>query len=151
MIRMIVFDYGRTLYDRETDQLFPDAVFVVKQLSRKYKLSIVSYSTKENEAERIDVLKINGILRCFDVIRFTNDVDKKSQEYNNILQEFNLKAHEVAVVDDYVIRGIAWGNQAGATTVWYQNGKFANVMPDEKTGQPNFIIHSLSELTDIFT
>ena len=28
--KMIIFDYGRTLYDRETDDFFPDAIPVIK-------------------------------------------------------------------------------------------------------------------------
>ena len=41
MAKMIIFDYGRTLYDRETDDFFPDAIPVVKTLAEQYRLSIV--------------------------------------------------------------------------------------------------------------
>ena len=38
MAKMIIFDYGRTLYDRETDDFFPDAIPVVRTLAEKYRL-----------------------------------------------------------------------------------------------------------------
>ena len=71
------------------------------------------------------------------------------KEYGNLLRKVDLEANEVVVVDDYIIRGIAWGNVAGATTVWLQNGKFADLVPNDETGDPDFPIHSLSELPKI--
>lgn len=149
MIRAVIFDYGRTLYDRDEDQLFPDAVSVVRQLSDRYRLAIVSFCPKEEEAERISILKDHGIFECFDDTQFTDEIDEKGERCSDVLQKFGLVATEVAVVDDHIIRGVAWGNQVGAMTIWFQRGKFAHVLPDEATGQPNHIIHSLQELLRI--
>ena len=33
--------------------------------------------------------------------------------------------------------------------VWFQNGKFADLTPNDETGDPDFTIHSLSELPKI--
>ena len=151
MIKMVIFDYGRTLYDREADRMFPDTVFVIRELSRQYRLGIVSYSRENEVEERIEELSKEGILDFFEDIRFTSIPENKAQKYNEVLREFDLQASEVAVVDDYVIRGIAWGNKVGATTVWFKNGKFAKVLPDKDTGQPSYIIHSLSDLVNILT
>ena len=146
---MIIFDYGRTLYDRETDDFFPDAISVVKTLAEKYRLSIVSVSPADEEEARIEALREQGILDHFEEIVFTESGDAKSKEYEALLRKVDLKAHEVVVVDDYIIRGIAWGNAAGATTVWFQNGKFADLTPNDETGTSDFTIHSLSELLKI--
>ena len=147
--KMIIFDYGRTLYDRETDDFFPDAIPVVKTLAEKYRLSIVSVSPADEEEARIEALREKGILDHFEEIVFTASGDAKSKEYEALLRKVDLKANEVVVVDDYIIRGIAWGNAAGATTVWFQNGKFADLVPNDETGDPDFTIHSLSELLKI--
>ncbi len=144
--KMIIFDYGRTLYDRETDDFFPDAIPVVKTLAEQYRLSIVSVSPADEEEARIEALREQGILDHFEEIVFTASGDAKSKEYEALLRKVDLKANEVVVVDDYIIRGIAWGNAAGATTVWFQNGKFADLVPNDETGDPDFTIHSLSEL-----
>ena len=147
--KMIIFDYGRTLYDRETDDFFPDAIPVVKTLAEQYRLSIVSVSPADEEEARIEALREQGILDHFEEIVFTASGDAKSKEYEALLRKVDLKANEVVVVDDYIIRGIAWGNAAGATTVWLQNGKFADLTPNDETGDPDFTIHSLSELPKV--
>ena len=149
MAKMIIFDYGRTLYDRETDDFFPDAIPVVKTLAEKYRLSIVSVSPADEEEARIEALREQGILDHFEEIVFTASGDAKSKAYEALLRKVDLKANEVVVVDDYIIRGVAWGNAAGATTVWFQNGKFAALVPNDETGDPDFTIHSLSELLKI--
>jgi len=146
--KMIIFDYGRTLY-RETDDFFPDAIPVVRTLAEKYRLSIVSVSPVDEEETRIEALREKGILDHFEEIVFTASGDAKSKEYEALLRKVDLKANEVVVVDDYIIRGIAWGNAAGATTVWFQNGKFADLVPNDETSDPDFTIHSLSELPKI--
>ena len=66
MAKMIIFDYGRTLYDRETDDFFPDAIPVVKTLAEKYRLSIVSVSPADEEEARIEALREQGILDHFE-------------------------------------------------------------------------------------
>ena len=99
---MIIFDYGRTLYDRETDDFFPDAIPVVKTLAEKYRLSIVSVSPADEEETRIEALREQGILDHFEEIVFTASGDAKSKEYEDLLRKADLKANEVVVVDDYI-------------------------------------------------
>ena len=146
MIKLVIFDYGRTLFDREKDALFPDTVDVVRELSKRFKLCIVSYSPDEEVPGRIDVLRKNGILDCFEGLHFVDDPERKFDKYDEVLRTRGLEAPEVAVVDDYVIRGIAWGNQRGATTIWFRRGKFADVLPNDQTGEPTFTIKALSDL-----
>ena len=47
-----------------------------------------------------------------------------------------LSAPQVAVVDDRVVRGVAWGNRHGAVTAWRRNGPFRAELPDAATGAP---------------
>lgn len=121
MNRLIAFDYGRTLFDRDTDE----------------------------ENERIVVLKEAGIYECFSDIRFVSVAEEKDEEYQRILDKFGLDATDLVIVDDYVIRGIAWGDKAGATTIWFQNGRFSKVYPNACTGQPTYTIHSLAEMLEL--
>ena len=96
--------------------------------------SIVSVSPAYEEEARIEALREQGILDHFEEIVFTENGDAKAKGYEALLRKVDLKANEVVVVDDYIIRGIAWGNAAGATTVWFQNGKFADLTPNNETG-----------------
>ena len=85
--KMIIFDYGRTLYDRETDDFFPDAIPVVRTLAEKYRLSIVSVSSAAEEESRIEALREQGILDHFEEIVFTASGDAKSKEYEALLRK----------------------------------------------------------------
>ena len=90
--KMIIFDYGRTLYDRETDDFFPDAIPVVKTLAEQYRLSIVSVSPADEEEARIEALREQGILDHFEEIVFTASGDAKSKEYEALLRKVGLIA-----------------------------------------------------------
>lgn len=144
----IIFDWGRTLYDRDQDELFPDAKAVLVYLSRRYKLAIVSLAPDGDIEARLAVLRCHAIESLFTAIRFTpND---KDGSYRATLRDLDLRADEVAVVDDRVCRRIRWGNDNGARTIWFQNGKFSTELPDDLTGSPMHVIHTLSELMSLY-
>jgi len=52
MIKAVIFDWGRTLYDNENNDLFPDAKEILEYLSKKYKLAIVSMANSEEAQKR---------------------------------------------------------------------------------------------------
>lgn len=61
------------------------------------------------------------------------------------MAKYNLNFGETAVVDDRIVRDIAWGNRSGATTVWFQNGEFANELPTPETGNPTHLIAEFAQ------
>jgi FMN phosphatase YigB (HAD superfamily) len=143
-LKAIIFDWGRTLYDPEKQALFPCAEEALAELAGRYILAIVSLATDGDFARRYAILKATNLERYFDVIQFAQK-DKDSL-YEQTISQLGLKPDEVAIVDDRVIRGIRWGNQHGALTIWMRNGKFKDEMPDEQTGQPDYIITDIEEL-----
>lgn len=90
------------------------------------------------------VLRSHSIEQLFSSIRFT--ANDKDASYRATLNDLDLRGDEVVIVDDRVCRGIKWGNENGAQTIWFQNGKFSNELPDDHTGSPMHVIHSLTEL-----
>lgn len=143
-VKAIVFDWGRTLYDNEQEELFPEARAVLDALSKKFRLAIVSLATDGDMARRWDVLRRTQIEAHFESILFaTGDKDGL---YVTTLSRMGLAPEEVAIVDDRVIRGIRWGNQHGATTIWFRRGKFRDELPSSETGAPDLIIGNLTEL-----
>ncbi len=147
-IKAIMFDYGRTLYDRDRKQFFPEVRQVLEYLYPRYKLAIVSIA-KENfpAEERIKQLEVSGFDRYFSSMLF--DESHKDHLFSETLEKFKLKPIDAAFVDDRVQRGITWGNKHGAMTIWYRNGKFANELPDASTGNPTYTIENLSSLKEI--
>ncbi len=151
-IEALIFDYGRTLYDPGNITLFPDAGATIAALASKYRLAIVSLVSgddhEERTAARIAMLQHHQLDTYFSAILF--GPANKERLYQQTLERLSLPASQVAIVDDRMIRGIAWGNKQGATTVWFRNGKFRDELPTVETGQPTYTIHHLTELLDIF-
>jgi FMN phosphatase YigB (HAD superfamily) len=144
MIKAIIFDWGRTLYDSERQALYPHTEEVLSDLSIKYKLIIVSLASDGNISQRNSLLQDSGIAKYFTAVYFA-ERDKDSL-YRIALQALDLKPQEVAIVDDRVIRGIRWGNQHGATTIWLRQGKFMDEEPDEETGAPTYCISKIEDM-----
>ena len=146
MIKRVAFDYGRTLFDRENNSFFPEVHSVLSELSKKFKLSIVSYAKPDDVEVRIRAMKSHGIWDLFDGVWFVDEPELKHSALDELLMKYNLAPCEVAVVDDYVLRGISWANARGAVSIWFRNGKFAAILPDEIVGPPSFEISNFGEL-----
>jgi FMN phosphatase YigB (HAD superfamily) len=148
-LEVIVFDYGRTLFDRESNQFFPDAQSVLTELSKNYRLAIVSYSKPSEVAERIQLLKEAGLYDLFSSIVFTDQPEKKHTEYHNFARSASVEPNQMAIVDDHLIRGVLWGYRNSSITFWFKNGKFSDVVPSEEVGLPTYTISTLTEIIEI--
>lgn len=147
MVKAIIFDWGRTLYDSENQMLFPGTEAILQILSKLYLLVIVSLASDGNIEKRIQILRECGIEKYFIAVYFAQN-DKDSL-YTIALSRLTLMPREIAIVDDRVVRGIRWGNANGATTIWLRQGKFMNEEPDGKTGPPTYIVSSLQEIRSL--
>ncbi len=146
-IKAIIFDWGRTLYDSENQELFPGTEKVLQFLSKLYLLVVVSLASDGNIEKRIQVLHECGIEKYFAAVYFAQN-DKDSL-YAIALSRLLLTPREVVIVDDRAIRGIKWGNAHGATTIWLRRGKFMHEEPDQETGPPTYVISTLEEICSL--
>jgi FMN phosphatase YigB (HAD superfamily) len=148
---LFIFDWGRTLYDPEHECLFEHTKATLSYLQEKgHTLCVVALATagQEKIAERQRIIEKENLGRYFVSVQF--DVENKDAMYVRALEMHGVAPHDVVIVDDRVVRGIAWGNAHGCTTVWVQNGKFADELPDEKTGMPTYTIREIGELRNLF-
>jgi len=147
-IKAVIFDYGRTLYDRENSDFFPETYEVLDYLHLKYKLAIVSIATDKDPPEtRIRALKERNLFNHFESVLF--DSFDKDHLFVDTLEKLKITPKEVAIVDDRVMRGITWGNKNGAMTVWLRGGKFADELPNSETGKPSHTIENLLSLKNL--
>lgn len=149
-MKFIIFDWGRTLYDPEKGELFPDTRPTLEYLkSEGHTLSIVALATAGQAKidERMQIIEEEKLFPYFATVKF--DVADKDRMYEDTLRELDIASADTAIVDDRVIRGIKWGNQHGCQTIWVKNGKFKDELPDEETGNPTHIITSVGELRAI--
>jgi len=147
IIKAVIIDWARTLYDNDQGRLFPDSLQVVQSLSKHYALAIVSLVVTGTVEQRWRVIDANNLRPYFRSILFVKE--NKDEAYQRVLRELNVPIEQVAIIDDRVIRGITWGNRHRAVTIWVQRGKFSNELPTVETGQPTHTVTTLQSVLPI--
>lgn len=135
----IIFDYNRTIFDPEQQELYSGVLELITYLSDKHELFLVS----KNEAGRKEKLDSLGISSFFEKIIFTNN--KTTQLFSEIVNGEN----NVIVVGDRILGEITIGNKLNLITVWLKQGKFSNEHPVSDEQKPKHIIYDISELKEI--
>lgn len=147
LTKAIIFDWGRTLHDPETDSLFEGVSELLKDLSSKYVLALVTLAKSEPPEVRKKKIEESGVSQYFKLILAGGD--DKDEMYEQVLVDLALDPSEIAIVDDRTVRGIAWGNRKGLFTIWLQKGKFASELPSAETGMPSQMIQDIGDLRKI--
>ena len=142
MIKGIIFDWGRTLYDNDKKELMDGAIFVLKELkNKKYKLCLV---TRGVHQEKENAIKKTNVVQYFEEIFFVHE--KVENDFVKCLNAMNLKHDEVMVVGDKVRNEVKVGNVLGMTTVWFRNGKYKDEVPEHDLEKPK---HTILNLRDV--
>jgi ribonucleotide monophosphatase NagD (HAD superfamily) len=139
----ILFDYNRTLFNPETESLYPGAVELLENLAPKAMLLLVS----KNEPTRSDKLERLGIKKFFKKVAF---VDLKTEQLFKDLVSAAGGTGPVLVVGDRVQGEIRVGKAAGFITVWVKQGKFAEILPTEEE-TPTYTVNDIRELQKIIS
>lgn len=143
MIKLIIFDYGGTIYNPTTDQLYPVTEELLTKLrDSKFKLSLVSRA--DNVKQRLDDFKRFYLGNYFEFMEAVPET--RSKNFIPILKKFNFMPEECLVVGDYVKSEIKEGNKIGIKTIWIKNGEFPNVLPQKDQEKPDYMIESLENL-----
>ena len=146
MIKLIIFDYGGTIYNPQIDQLYEgtrDFLNILRDLN--FKLALVSMAGNKNK--RLNDFKRFHLENYFEIMEVVTD--NKSKTFIDILKKFNIPPEQCLVVGDYVQSEIKEGNIIGATTIWIKNGEFPNRLPLAKQEKPDYCIKSLEELVPL--
>ena len=142
-IKAIIFDWGRTIYDKDNEMLFPETLEVLEYCAKKYTLVVVSLATDGDIEGRFKKLDTFGIRKFFQFALF--HVADKDSLLRNTVGNLQLDPSEILVVDDRIKR-LEWSIKNGLKTVWIKKGKFEHELPDSSTGNPNYTLSSLQEL-----
>jgi len=135
----IIFDYNRTIFDPEQQELYSGVFELITYLSVKHELFLIS----KNESGRKEKLDSFCISKFFNKIVFTDN--KSIKIFKEIVGEEN----NVIVVGDRVAGEITIGNKLNLITVWLKQGKFSNEYPVSDEQKPKHIIYEISELKEI--
>ncbi len=149
MIKAVIFDWGKTCWDADKKQLAENVEDVLIFLkSKNLPLALVSLVNKENSEpieERRERIEKGPIRKYFDMFVIGEGYNKDPL-LEDALGQLKIPPAEILVVDDRVIRGIAWINRHGGTSIWYRSGKFSNELPQNDEQKPNFTVSSMKEL-----
>lgn len=145
MIKGIIFDFNRTIYDPETSKLTSGALDLLDSLKNKgYKMCLLSKKTKE---DRIELIIGSGLEKYFSDIRVI-DGEKTLMDFERCARVMTLDNPEIAVVGDRIRSEITPGNKLGMRTIWYKSGKFSSETPRTPEEEPTYTLTRLEELTD---
>lgn len=145
-VRLVIFDFNRTLYDPETEALIPGAMDTLVALQATgVRLALVS----RNEANRARILEQLGVREFFTHVEFVSEKDP--MVFLSLLRTCNLEPQDVCVVGDYLFDEIRSANGCGMRTVWFKSGRFADLVPQVPNDIPQYIIEQLPQLLDLFS
>ena len=135
----IIFDYNRTIFDPDTDTLYPGALELLQRLSARHELVLVS----RNEPARKKRIEELTITNYFQKIVFVNEKSKQ------LFEEITGNEKKVMVVGDSIHDEIKIGNQLGLITVRLKKGKFAVEIPKDDDERARYEIMDINELENI--
>lgn len=137
----ILIDFNRTIFDPNTNRLYPRAVEILKYLAQSYDLYLIS----KMESDRMEKLEVLGIKDLFVKAYFVEE--KTEKLFEEILQTYD-KKHSY-VIGDVVKNEISIGIKIKTNTIWVRQGKFKDIELPSWHEKPTHIIKELEEIKNI--
>lgn len=130
---LVIIDFNRTLYDPDTERLMEGAEAFLSGLTQKG-ATLVLVSKKEGSRET--KLAELGIADLFTEALF---VEQKTEAlFREIIMRYG--AEHNYVLGDYLYQEIRAGKLAGATTIHFKNGYFADLEPEHSSDVPDHVV-----------
>ena len=144
-------DYGVKVpaWRHDLEVLYPDTKELLQRLSQKYKIGIIANQDFGTEQRLTD----------FNVYQYINLVIASAEEgvakpdlriFQIALDRANCKPEEAVMVGDRIDNDIIPANKIGMTTVWIKQGFGCYAEPKTVEEQPDYIVNSLAEITEVF-
>ncbi|MEE0874829.1 MAG: HAD-IA family hydrolase [Ruminococcus sp.] len=144
-------DYGVKVpaWRHDLEALYPDTKEVLQRLSQKYKIGIIANQDFGTEQRLTD----------FNVHQYIDLVIASAEEgvakpdlriFQIALARADCKPEEAIMVGDRLDNDIVPANKIGMTTVWIKQGFGSYAEPKTVEEQPDYIVNSLAEITEVF-
>ena len=133
----------------DLEALYPDTKEVLQRLSQKYKIGIIANQDFGTEQRLTD----------FNVHQYIDLVIASAEEgvakpdlriFQIALARADCKPEEAIMVGDRLDNDIVPANKIGMTTVWIKQGFGSYAEPKTVEEQPDYIVNSLAEITEVF-
>ena len=150
-IMSVAKDYGVKVpaWRHDLEVLYPDTKEVLQRLSQKYKIGIIANQDFGTEQRLTD----------FNVHQYINLVIASAEEgvakpdlriFQIALARADCKPEEAVMVGDRIDNDIIPANKIGMTTMWIKQGFGSYAEPKTVEEQPDYIVNSLAEITEVF-
>ena len=150
-IMSVAKDYGVKVpaWRHDLEVLYPDTNELLQRLSQKYKIGIIAYQDFGTEQRLTD----------FNVHQYINLVIASAEEgvakpdlriFQIALARADCKPEEAVMAGDRIDNDIIPANKIGMTTVWIKQGFGSYAEPETVEEQPDYIVNSLAEITEVF-
>lgn len=135
----IIFDYNRTIFDPETNELYPGVFELLRYLQPNHELFLVS----RNEPDRLKRFETFGLTNIFKKVYF---VPEKNLE---LFKKISNNEKNTFVIGDSLNDEIKIGNTLGFLTIRIKQGKFKDVKPTSTDEIPNFELNNIESIRDL--
>lgn len=141
MIKTIIFDWKRTLYDPDKRMLIDGALDLLQNLKKKNISMILVGKGGHEMTEEVNRL---GVGKYFNKIVFAEG-EKDPEVFKSLIKN----EKECVFIGDRVRSELEIGKRLGATTIWIKQGKFSSELPETKDQEPDYIIDNLAKCLNV--
>lgn len=146
-VKAVIFDFNRTLYDPEKENLMEGARRLLNSLKKRgIKMALLSVTSSGEREQLIASLDLHSYFEETLVLTGT----KKPGHFMELSQKLQLEPEKCLVIGDRIKQEIHSANQAGMKTCWLQRGKFKKEKPDNQEEKPDHTINNLHEVFQFF-
>lgn len=147
----VAADYGAKVpaWRHDLEVLYSDTKEALKKLSENYKIGIIANQEfgTEQRLTNFDIRKYIDLV----IASAEEGVEKPDLRIFRIaLERADCKAEEAVMVGDRIDNDIIPANKIGMETVWIKQGFGRYSKPETKKERPDYIVNSLTEITEFF-
>ena len=144
-------DYGVKVpaWRHDLEVLYPDTKEVLQRLSQKYKIGIIANQDFGTEQRLTDF----NVHQHIDLVIASAEEGVAKPDlriFQIALARADCKPEEAIMVGDRIDNDIIPANKIGMTTVWIKQGFGSYAEPKTVEEQPDYIVNSLAEITEVF-
>ena len=144
-------DYGVKVpaWRHDLEVLYPDTKELLQRLSQKYKIGIIANQDFGTEQRLTDF----NVHQHIDLVIASAEEGVAKPDlriFQIALARAECKPEEAVMVGDRIDNDIIPANKIGMTTVWIKQGFGSYAEPKTVEEQPDYIVNSLAEITEVF-
>ena len=144
-----VYGLNKVPWNSDDEIVYPEAEECLRELSKRYKIGIIA-NQNPGSRERLEKM---GLLEYLDLVIASAEEGVAKPDlriFKAALSRAACKPEEAVMIGDRIDNDIIPANKIGMTTVWIRQGfgGYAELKTVEE--QPDYIVNTLAEITELF-